>query len=67
MHGIRLDPTYTAKAAAAFIARQHMLPKPALFWQTLSAAEPLAKLPMAAAADLPKPFREYLLSTGTTT
>jgi 1-aminocyclopropane-1-carboxylate deaminase/D-cysteine desulfhydrase-like pyridoxal-dependent ACC family enzyme len=66
-HGIHLDPTYTAKAAAAFIARQEALPKPVLFWQTLSAAGPVAKLRSADVADLPKPFREYLLSMGTRT
>lgn len=61
-HGILLDPTYTAKAAAAFMARAGDLPKPLLFWQTLSAAEPPAAGAVLDA--LPKPFRDYILSTG---
>lgn len=62
-HGILLDPTYTAKAAAAFMARAADLPKPVLFWQTLSASEP-AGAEDAVLEALPKPFRDYLLSTG---
>ena len=62
-HGILLDPTYTAKAAAAFMARAADLPKPVLFWQTLSAAEPPGAGDAVLAA-LPKPFRDYILSTG---
>jgi D-cysteine desulfhydrase len=63
-HGILLDPTYTAKAAAAFIARAADLPQPVLFWQTLSAAEPTGGEGDAVLEALPKPFRDYILSTG---
>lgn len=62
-HGILLDPTYTAKAAAAFIARAADLPKPVLFWQTLSASEP-AGAGDAVLEALPKPFRDYIHSMG---
>lgn len=60
--GLRLDPTYTAKAAADFLAPAPDA-GPRLFWHTLSAAEPEA----AAAAridDLPGPFRRYLEEAG---
>jgi D-cysteine desulfhydrase len=54
--GLVLDPTYTAKAAAALLADAGAeLP---LFWQTLSAVTP-RELEGDAAA-LPPPFREYL-------
>ena len=58
--GIHLDPTYTAKAAAAFLATMASAPKPVLFWQTLSAAEPVDRLADVSVADLPAPFRAYL-------
>lgn len=60
--GIHLDPTYTAKAAAAFVAHSTELPRPALFWQTLSAREPLDLIAGVDEAALPKPFRAYLLA-----
>lgn len=63
-HGIQLDPTYTAKAGAAFLARAAGLPKPALFWQTLSAAEPAYENIHQHESGLPKPFRDYILSNG---
>lgn len=64
--GLQLDPTYTAKAAAALLADAHgpasvartgaeALP---LFWHTLSAVHPEPR-PDAAAA-LPAPFARYL-------
>jgi 1-aminocyclopropane-1-carboxylate deaminase/D-cysteine desulfhydrase-like pyridoxal-dependent ACC family enzyme len=60
--GIGLDPTYTGKAAAAFIERVPTAKKPMLFWQTLSGSS----LPAAGLAlhehDLPKPFRDYIAS-----
>jgi 1-aminocyclopropane-1-carboxylate deaminase/D-cysteine desulfhydrase-like pyridoxal-dependent ACC family enzyme len=62
--GILLDPTYTAKAAAAFIAKAAHLPQPVMFWQTLSAAEPTGGEGDAVLQALPKPFRDYILSTG---
>lgn len=61
-HGIQLDPTYTAKAAGAFIAGMQTLPKPALFWQTLSAAEPVDRIVGGDVSALPEPFRNYLLA-----
>ncbi|MGQ0815626.1 MAG: 1-aminocyclopropane-1-carboxylate deaminase/D-cysteine desulfhydrase [Gemmatimonadota bacterium] len=63
-YGILLDPTYTAKAAAALVAHAATLPKPVLFWQTLSTTLPVERLAGAQASELPKPFRDYLLSTG---
>jgi 1-aminocyclopropane-1-carboxylate deaminase/D-cysteine desulfhydrase-like pyridoxal-dependent ACC family enzyme len=51
--GLTLDPTYTAKAAAAVLAAPESLP---LFWHTLSASMP----PVSAAPALPRPFAEYL-------
>ena len=58
--GVHLDPTYTAKAAAAFLANRANLPRPVLFWQTLSAIEPHERLAQVSAADLPAPFQAYL-------
>lgn len=51
--GLTLDPTYTAKAAAAVLASSDERP---LFWHTLSARMPAP----AASAPLPSPFAEYL-------
>jgi D-cysteine desulfhydrase len=56
--GLRLDPTYTAKAAADLLST--LSEEPPLFLHTLSAAEPLE---LARAADpdtLPAPFRRYV-------
>ncbi|MGH8437145.1 MAG: 1-aminocyclopropane-1-carboxylate deaminase/D-cysteine desulfhydrase [Pseudomonas sp.] len=57
--GIKLDITYTAKAAASFLSlpdgRQHTR---LLFWHTLSASMPVVALPAPDA--LPAAFREYL-------
>lgn len=61
--GIHLDPTYTAKAAAAFIARSHSVPRPALFWQTLSGQEPLERIADVDVQELPRPFRDYVLAS----
>lgn len=58
-HGIQLDTTYTAKAAAAFTQRIANAPGPVLFWQTLSRNEP-APPPEVSVNDLPAPFRAYL-------
>ena len=57
--GITLDPTYTAKAAAALVDNLHAAAKPVIFWQTLSAAQPAPPRPVDAHA-LPKPFRDYI-------
>lgn len=61
--GVHLDPTYTAKAAGAFMQYIHSAEKPVLFWQTLSAAEPVDALARVSVADLPAPFRDYLAAT----
>jgi len=53
--GIMLDPTYTAKAAAAVRAASDSRP---LFWHTLSATMP----PAGAMPALPTAFAEYLNS-----
>ena len=58
--GLHLDPTYTAKAAAAFLERFSSAARPVLFWQTLSATEPLEMLHAGAEHTLPAPFRAYL-------
>lgn len=52
-HGIVLDPTYTAKAAAALLAASDARP---LFWHTLSAHMPQPEVMPA----LPAAFAEYL-------
>jgi 1-aminocyclopropane-1-carboxylate deaminase/D-cysteine desulfhydrase-like pyridoxal-dependent ACC family enzyme len=59
--GIHLDTTYTAKAAAALLAKADSAAKPVLFWHTLSAHEP--PLPPDVSVDsLPPQFRAYLES-----
>lgn len=58
--GLHLDPTYTAKAAAAMIEAGSASDETILFWQTLSAAEPTAQLANVTEADLPAPFQAYL-------
>jgi D-cysteine desulfhydrase len=61
--GIHLDPTYTAKAAAALLQGAESAAGPVLFWHTLSAAEP--PLPAHVGIDnLPAPFRSYVLQQG---
>jgi 1-aminocyclopropane-1-carboxylate deaminase/D-cysteine desulfhydrase-like pyridoxal-dependent ACC family enzyme len=61
--GIHLDPTYTAKAAAALLQNVQSADRPVLFWHTLSAAEP--PLPAHVGIDnLPAPFRSYVLQQG---
>lgn len=65
--GIHLDATYTAKAAAAFVAHTGELPRPVLLWHTLSAREPLELIEGVDEAALPRPFREYLLALPTAT
>jgi 1-aminocyclopropane-1-carboxylate deaminase/D-cysteine desulfhydrase-like pyridoxal-dependent ACC family enzyme len=57
--GLKLDPTYTAKAAAGLLAAVEAEPQRThLFWQTLSGSEPPCT--PAKIADLPEPFRRYL-------
>ncbi|HEX6134070.1 MAG TPA: pyridoxal-phosphate dependent enzyme [Longimicrobiales bacterium] len=56
--GLRLDATYTAKAAAGLLAQAGGSGLP-LFWHTLSAVEP-AELLRRASPDLPAPFSRYL-------
>jgi D-cysteine desulfhydrase len=61
--GLRLDATYTAKAAASLLAdaaqddARSGLP---LFWHTLSATAPRDLIGSVAAAELPRPFARYL-------
>ncbi len=57
--GLRLDPTYTAKAAAGFLAAAARTPVP-LFWQTLSAVEPPADDRAELERRLPSRMRELL-------
>jgi D-cysteine desulfhydrase len=57
--GIHLDPTYTAKAAAALLHNAATAHGPVLFWHTLSAAEPA--FPAGIGDDnLPAPFKSYV-------
>lgn len=55
--GLVLDPTYTAKAAAALLAERGERP---LFWHTLSAAEPLDSARQLDLEALPAPFARAL-------
>jgi D-cysteine desulfhydrase len=57
--GLRLDTTYTAKAAAGLLDTPPGAGAP-LFWHTLSAAEPPDLLRAGEAAVLPAPFSRYL-------
>jgi D-cysteine desulfhydrase len=57
--GLRLDATYTAKAAADVLAAPATARRP-LFVHTLSAAEPLDRARDVAPEDLPQPFARYL-------
>jgi D-cysteine desulfhydrase len=57
--GLHLDPTYTAKAAAALLAADHPAGMP-LFWHTLSAVTPAELREGAAAVTLPEPFASYV-------
>jgi D-cysteine desulfhydrase len=61
--GLRLDVTYTAKAAAgllASVAAADHTDAPPLLWQTLSAIEPRELLRGRIEAELPEPFARYL-------
>jgi D-cysteine desulfhydrase len=59
--GLRLDVTYTAKAAAGLLAGVDAASSaPPLLWQTLSAIEPHELLHAVSADDLPEPFARYL-------
>jgi D-cysteine desulfhydrase len=62
-HGLQLDPTYTAKAAAALLADFAAVRTDAalpLFWHTLSAVEPRHLLEQSSGSPLPAPFVRYL-------
>jgi D-cysteine desulfhydrase len=56
--GLRLDPTYTAKAAADLLSSPSE--EPPLFLHTLSAAEPLDLARAADPETLPASFRRYV-------
>ena len=59
--GLTLDPTYTAKAAAALLASvREQRSGVHLFWHTLSAREPDAAPSAAGVEALPEPFRRLL-------
>lgn len=57
--GLRLDATYTAKAAADLLATPDDGGRP-LFLHTLSASEPIEEAHAVRCADLPAPFARYL-------
>jgi len=56
---LQLDPTYTAKAAAAVLAADATDERP-LFWHTLSSVAPVQLLDTVSVTDLPARFRAYL-------
>lgn len=59
--GLRLDPTYTAKAAAGFLAAVREAPGLThLYWHTLSAVEPVEAAAGLRPVDLPEPFRSWV-------
>ena len=58
-HGLALDPTYTAKAAAYLLARSAALPGPVVFWHT-KASSPLPRPTAAALAAAPPALRRWL-------
>jgi D-cysteine desulfhydrase len=58
--GLKLDVTYTAKAAAGVFASGGEAGGPPLFWQTLSAVEPRDLLSSVNPAALPQPFPDYI-------
>ena len=57
--GLRLDATYTAKAAADVLAAAEAGARP-LFIHTLSASEPLDRARDVRDEDLPHPFSSYV-------
>ncbi len=64
--GLTLDPTYTAKAAAGFLAAVEADPEHIhLFWHTLSATYPRETAAAADLIPLPEPFRHYLAGEST--
>ncbi len=59
--GVRLEPTYTAKAFAAVMANlRSMQPGPVLFWNTFSSADLAATASTVDPTALPKAFQRYL-------
>jgi D-cysteine desulfhydrase len=56
--GLALDPTYTAKAAAGWLAEAEHALGTHLFWHTLSSTVPPG--PTSDPDSLPEPFRRYL-------
>jgi D-cysteine desulfhydrase len=61
--GLRLDATYTAKAAADLLSQEDN--GPVLFINTLSATEPLDRVTASVAAELPVAVATYLAVSGT--
>lgn len=60
-HGLALDPTYTAKAAAALLADLPASRDELLFWHTFSAADPELRTPERELLErLPQAFRQAL-------
>ncbi|HWV58317.1 MAG TPA: pyridoxal-phosphate dependent enzyme, partial [Longimicrobiales bacterium] len=62
--GLTLDPTYTAKTAAAFLAAAKAAragePGPLLYWHTISATMPVHLAGDTGVDALPPPFQRYL-------
>ncbi|MCI0433273.1 MAG: pyridoxal-phosphate dependent enzyme [Gemmatimonadetes bacterium] len=63
-YDMRLDQTYTAKAAADLLATPADEDEPPLFMLTLSAEEPIDRARQLRATDLPRPFAAWLAESG---
>ena len=64
--GVKLDPTYSAKALAGLraAARDGILAGPTLFWNTYNGVDVREKVRMADAAELPAPFQKFFDEAG---
>ena len=58
--GIKLEQTYSAKAAAAFMDQLQANQVPALFWDTYNSRDMSAKANTVQVAHLPKPLQRFL-------
>ena len=64
-YAMRLDQTYTAKAAADLLCSPATDDAPPLFMLTLSAEEPMDRARHVRTDDLPRPFAAWLAQAGT--
>lgn len=59
-HGIALEQTYTAKAAAAFLDQLEQQNGPVLFWDTYNSRDMTQQAASVPATDLPPPLQKFL-------